>query len=111
MATEYNNSTMKQETQTIAPALPQLTTGLTIAPGVTLPTETITERNGVFGISGSGKTYSASDIAEEMLGAFMHLVVFDPLGVWWGLASVAEGQEPVDGTPLYFWRRPCRRAA
>lgn len=45
----------------------------------------------IAGTKGSGKTYSAGVMAEEMLSAGMHLVILDPLGVWWGLRHDASG--------------------
>jgi DNA helicase HerA-like ATPase len=45
----------------------------------------------IAGTKGSGKTYSAGVMAEEMLSAGIHLVILDPLGAWFGLRSDAKG--------------------
>jgi uncharacterized protein len=67
---------------------------LQLAEGVNLPLDTVTARVGVFGISGSGKTYTSAVMAEEMLQAGAHIVCLDPLGVWWGLRVSASGGGP-----------------
>lgn len=41
---------------------------------------------------GSGKTYTSAVLTEEMLEAGQQVVVLDPVGVWWGLKSSADGQ-------------------
>jgi hypothetical protein len=45
----------------------------------------------VAGTKGSGKTYTAGVMAEEMLAAGIHVLILDPLGVWWGLRHDASG--------------------
>ena len=40
---------------------------------------------------GSGKTYSATVFAEEILKLGQQVVVVDPTGAWWGLKSSADG--------------------
>ena len=72
--------------------------GVTIADGVMLSLSVVTSRLGIFGVSGSGKTYTASVIAEEILAAHAHLVVIDPLGVWWGLRA---GDDRTGGKPRF----------
>lgn len=74
---------------------------LQLAPDVTLPLETVTARVAALGMSGSGKTHTASVLVEEMLAAGAHVAVLDPLGVWWGLRAAAEGTD-VDTLPIYI---------
>jgi hypothetical protein len=45
----------------------------------------------IAGTKGSGKTYTGGVMAEEMLEAGVHLVILDPLGVWWGLRHDEKG--------------------
>ena len=70
-----------------------MTTKLHISPDLAFPLDVVTQTNAVLGNRGSGKTYGASVLAEEMLGAKQQLVVVDPLGVWWGLRSSSNGKE------------------
>ena len=57
-----------------------------------LPVGAVTETFAFLGKRGSGKTYSASDLAEEFLEAAQQVVVLDPLDVWWGLRLKAGGK-------------------
>ncbi len=68
-------------------------TGLKISSTLTLPLEAITETFVVLAKKGAGKTYTASVMAEEMLDAGHPIVVIDPLGVWHGLRSSADGKK------------------
>src|SRR5690349_11176026 len=43
----------------------------------------------IAGTKGSGKTYTGGVMAEEMLAAGVHVVVLDPLGVWWASATTS----------------------
>ncbi|HEY9147109.1 MAG TPA: helicase HerA-like domain-containing protein, partial [Thiobacillus sp.] len=67
-------------------------TGLTISTNLVLPPEACTQTFAILAKRGVGKTYTANVMAEEMLEAGMHLVVADPVGVWWGLRSSADGK-------------------
>ncbi len=71
---------------------------LRIAEGLSLPDQAVTEKIGVFGISGSGKTNTAGVLVEEMVAGGQHVVICDPLGVCWGLLSSADGSAA--GLPL-----------
>lgn len=57
--------------------------GLHIADGLSLPLDAVTETVAILARRGSGKTYGACVMAEEMIGAGAHAGVIDPLGVWW----------------------------
>jgi len=60
---------------------------LTIARGLKLPLEAITQTFGILAVRGAGKTYTGAVIAEEMIATGMPVVIADPIGVWWGLRS------------------------
>lgn len=55
-------------------------------------TEILDTRIVVVGTAGSGKTYAAKGLVEQLLrGPSPRVCVVDPLGVWWGLRSNAAG--------------------
>ena len=58
---------------------------LHISPTLSLPIDAVTQKFGILGRTGSGKSYAATKLAEEMLEAKAQIVVLDPVGVWWGL--------------------------
>lgn len=66
-----------------------------------LPLDAVTETFGILAKRGSGKTYAAGVLVEEMLGAGLPVVVVDPLGVWWGLRASADGKGP--GEPVVIF--------
>jgi len=49
----------------------------------------------VLAIRGAGKTYDAAKLAEQMMRLGIPIVVFDPMGIWWGLRV---------GVETTFWR-------
>lgn len=71
---------------------------LRISRDLALPLETVTESLAILAKKGAGKTYTASALIEEMLKAKLPVVVLDPMGVWWGLRSSADGKGP--GFPI-----------
>ena len=70
---------------------PVESTPLVLASDLSLPLEAVTETFAILAKRGSGKTYCASVLVEEMLKAGQTVVVADPVGVWWGLRSSADG--------------------
>jgi hypothetical protein len=74
---------------------------LKISDTLSLPYEAVTETFAILAKRGKGKTYAASVMAEEMIAAGMPVVVIDPLGVWWGLRSSADGKS--DGLPVVIF--------
>lgn len=74
---------------------------LRLSKDVELPLDTITERLAFVGQSGSGKTYAAMRLAELMLEAGAQIVSLDPMGVWWGLLSAANGN--ASGYPVHVF--------
>lgn len=65
---------------------------LNLGAGLRLPVDTATQALAFLGRRGSGKTYSAMKLAEEMLDAAVQIVVLDPVGTWWGLRLKADGK-------------------
>lgn len=65
---------------------------LTLAPNLKLPAEAVTETFAIIAKRGMGKTYLGSVMAEEMIGNGHQVCVIDPIGVWWGLRSSADGK-------------------
>ena len=59
-----------------------------------LPIVALDERLAIVGTSGSGKTYAAKGLVEQLLEASARVCVVDPLGVWWGLRAGADGATP-----------------
>ena len=49
------------------------------------------ERLAIVGTSGSGKTYAAKVLVEQLMAQGARVCIVDPLGVWWGLRAGAEG--------------------
>ncbi|SRR6266540_1575419 len=72
--------------------------GLHIAADFALPLEAITETFSLLAKRGAGKTYTAMVMVEEMLAHAMPVVVVDPVGVWWGLRTSADGKSA--GLPI-----------
>lgn len=71
---------------------------LHLGDGFTLPLDAVTQTFGILAVRGAGKTYTAAVMVEEMVGAGLPVVVVDPVGVWWGLRSSADGKAP--GLPV-----------
>jgi CRP-like cAMP-binding protein len=63
-----------------------------------LPVEAVTETFAILAKRGVGKTYTASVFAEELVKASLPVAVLDPIGVWWGLRSSADGKSA--GLPI-----------
>lgn len=57
----------------------------------TLPPEAVTQTFAILAKRGSGKTYTAAVLVEELLKARLSICVVDPVGVWWGLRADAGG--------------------
>jgi hypothetical protein len=72
--------------------------GLQVADVLSFPPDVITETLLILAKRGAGKTHTASVLVEEMIGAGLPVCVIDPVGVWWGLRSSADGTGP--GLPV-----------
>lgn len=64
---------------------------LKIAPDLELPLEMVTQTMAVLAKRGVGKTHTAVVMVEEMLKNQLHVVICDPVGVWWGIRSSKDG--------------------
>ena len=65
---------------------------LNISEDLKLPLEAVTQTFAILAKRGVGKTYTGAVLVEEMLAARQQVVVADPIGVWWGLRSSADGK-------------------
>ena len=65
---------------------------LRIGKHFTLPLELVTSTQAILARKRSGKSYTASVEAEELLAHKQQVVVFDPTSAWHGLRSSADGQ-------------------
>jgi hypothetical protein len=72
-----------------------------IAHGLSLPIEVVTEKLGFIGRTGSGKTYAAQKLSEEMHRAGAQFVALDPVGKWWSLRLAADGKTPSIPVPVF----------
>jgi flagellar biosynthesis GTPase FlhF len=64
---------------------------LKVADNLSLALDVVTSRCAFVGGTGSGKTYAAMKLAEEMIQANAQIVAMDPVGVWYGLRIAADG--------------------
>lgn len=62
--------------------------------GFTLPIELVTSTQAILARKRSGKSYTASVQAEELLRNKQQIAAIDPTGAWWGLRSSASGEGP-----------------
>lgn len=60
---------------------------LQISKDISLPLDAVTQTFALLAKRGSGKSYTASVMAEEMLKASQQIVALDPTGAWYGLRS------------------------
>lgn len=65
---------------------------LKLAADLELGIDAVTQRFAFLARSGAGKTYGASKLAEEMLGAGAQVLVIDPVGCWYALRVGADGK-------------------
>lgn len=71
---------------------------ITIAKGLSLPVDLVTQTTAILAKRRAGKSYLARKIAEEIHRAGQQLVIVDPKGDWWGIRSSADGRSP--GLPI-----------
>ncbi len=64
---------------------------LRIADGLSLPVEAATETFLIVGKRGSGKSSTATRLAEQFIRSKVPIAVLDPVDVWWGLKAGATG--------------------
>lgn len=66
-----------------------------------LPARAVTEKIAFMGRTGSGKSFAAQRLAEEMLTAGVQVVVLDPGGDWWGLRALSDGSPSGFHLPVF----------
>jgi DNA helicase HerA-like ATPase len=71
---------------------------LHIGSGLTLGDDIVTQAIAVVGKRGAGKTNTAVVLAEELIKARQHVVILDPVSVWWGLRLAKDGIS--EGLPI-----------
>jgi DNA helicase HerA-like ATPase len=55
----------------------------------------------ILGKKGRGKTFTAKGLVERLLHMQRRVLVLDPLSVWWGLKSGADGKSPGFPVPVF----------
>lgn len=65
---------------------------LRLAKNLALPLEAVTETFAFLAKRGAGKSYAACVMVERMLAKHLHVVVLDPMGIWFGLRTAADGK-------------------
>ncbi len=55
----------------------------------------------ILGKKGRGKTFTAKGLVERLLQMQRRVLVLDPLSVWWGLKSAADGKSPGFPIPVF----------
>jgi len=72
-----------------------------LAEGLGMPaSEAATQTFGVIGAKGSGKSYTARRLAEQLIRAGAPTVILDPIGNWWALRLAADGKSPGLAIPV-----------
>lgn len=69
---------------------------------VELPADKVWEKLAIIGISGAGKSYAAGVLIEQMIKADRTISIIDPVGIWYGLRSGADGR-PEKGVPIIVY--------
>jgi len=74
---------------------------LNVSENLKLPLDFVTQACAILARRGAGKSYTASVLAEELLMKGLQVCVLDPIGVWWGLRSSADGNS--EGLPIVIF--------
>ncbi len=67
----------------------------------TLPRDAVTQKLAFLGRTGTGKSYAAMKLAEEMYRSGAQIVCLDVVGVWWGLRLAKDGSSPGLNIPVF----------
>lgn len=70
---------------------------LNISTSLYLPLDGVTQKFAILGRTGSGKSYCATKLCEEMLDNAAQVIALDPVGVWYGLRTGASYAIPIFG--------------
>jgi hypothetical protein len=73
---------------------------ITLAPNLKLPPAAVTQKIAFLARTGSGKTYAAGRMVEQMLSLGGQVIIVDPVGVWYGLRLKADGKRPGFNIPI-----------
>lgn len=65
-----------------------------------LPVDAVTQKIAQMGRTGSGKTFAAMKLVEELLYMGAQVVILDPVGVWYGLRLGKDGKSPGIAIPV-----------
>lgn len=76
---------------------------MSIAPDV-IPDDALDSDIAIIAKKGRGKTYTAKGIVERLLKMQRRVLVLDPLAVWWGLKTSADGERA--GFPIAVFGGP-----
>ena len=71
---------------------------LRISDTLSLPLDTVTDTVGVLAVKGAGKSFTSMVFVEELAKHRLPVVALDPVGVFFGLRSSADGKGP--GLPV-----------
>lgn len=74
---------------------------ITLAPGLELPSDVVTQTIAVLAKRGAGKSNAAAVLVEELHAAGLPFVVIDPVASWWGLRSSRDGSGPGLEIPIF----------
>jgi ribosome-binding protein aMBF1 (putative translation factor) len=69
-----------------------------------IPDQALDADIAILGKKGRGKTFTAKGIVERLLQLRRRVIVLDPLSVWWGLKSAADGK--AEGFPIPVFGGP-----
>jgi hypothetical protein len=72
-----------------------------LADDFVLPDDAATQVFAFIGRRGSGKTYGAGRLIEQLREHGDQVVILDPVGVWWGLRLAADGKSPGLEIPVF----------
>lgn len=69
-----------------------------------IPDDALDADIAILGKKGRGKTFTAKGVVERLLQMNRRVLIVDPLSVWWGLKSAADGKSP--GFPIAVFGGP-----
>src|SRR3954471_15897146 len=75
-----------------------------LATNLELPNNAVTQTFGFIGRKSSGKTYAAGKLVEGLFLIGAPVIVFDPVGNWYGLRLAANGKDPGLSIPVFGGR-------
>lgn len=74
---------------------------LQISKDLLTPINIVTQKIGMLGQTGSGKSYGAMKVAELMLDAGAQIIALDPVGIWYGLRISSDGKGKGYAIPVF----------